>query len=278
MILFTIAFSIDHDKVFVIRRSIESLQLFLQELLETKPANESSLSNKFYSQILSILYEKNDPKTQFDKHIVKSLIEECLSNPVVVQSNDFLDYLWEDDFEFFKTSSGTSFSENHEIIDTSPFSAIDFILDPVLQLETYIPRLQTHFYDYKVQKDETLVWSLKVEDKLDIDFSILFESNEEHSNLDSVCEYLKSKKKIGIVQSQLANFPNIRIIHLTERISTFSLSKGTYTGTFTTSISGIFRFFFDNSYSYFNGKNLKYKVVSVTSNIMQVCFYLLKYL
>jgi hypothetical protein len=130
-------------------------------------------------------------KLPLHKQDICRILEDCLSNYQVVHSKGFSHFLWDttgtDQPSYSSLVSPLPDDLNpntinntidHDICDSTPTSAIDFLMQPIESQLLRIERQDEYVMDYEITKNSTIVWRFSVGGAYDIEFSAYFIPND----------------------------------------------------------------------------------------------------
>ena len=153
--LFTILIDLKDKDPFILKRSEEALEIFAQDL----SIFEFPSSIEQYRQaIASQLNQENS--TGISCENLQTFLLYCLTQVDIVLSEALTRFL----------------SDPSEEIDqnSTPLTALDFLLQPFENQQIYIPRYQQYYVDVRLEKGETLVWRYQLGCGQDVDFFAIF--------------------------------------------------------------------------------------------------------
>jgi hypothetical protein len=150
--LYNIVLELENSDPAIIKRSQEALELFARDL------EPYSLPPDVSAWRSALACNNSTSETVSAEHIQKLLLY-CFTHVDIVHSKAVAHFLWD--------------SSEEMAPNPSPMTAIDFILQPLQDLQIYIPQHQQFFIDIRLDKGETLVWRYQVGCGQDVDFFAL---------------------------------------------------------------------------------------------------------
>lgn len=281
VLVYNIVIEIKEDP-FVIKRSIDSIEMFVNEV-----ANLSDVGPHLSNLLQSV--RKNENQVILSA-VVEMALMECFKVSKVVESDAMATFLWDDVY---------SYQEKSDYDNETPLSALELLLQPFEYQDTYIPRLRLFLLDIKMEKGEHCVWQFYLAPGTDIEFVGFYRettSSTQNKN-DSVLRIMNdisTRMLDKLIENGVANavemltktrgcqqVPQEQSPHPT--LSLASALRKTiqpasqpaqnvqpFIGSYSCSKSGILRLVWNNCFSRFTGKYLTYKLQVVSNSTMQV--------
>ena len=183
---FKIEFKIDDGDGYIVTRSVESLQSFAKDLLESQNKLIQKLSENSirflhviierpileFESSMSVTTSTNELELALDAQRLHALLTECLNNSEIIRGTPFSEFLWEGRFmDAAVTAAHQKITSQCAI---NPSSALDFLLQPFESTNIYIPCREYFFVDFSLPKGSSLVWRFQVGGGYDVGFGVLF--------------------------------------------------------------------------------------------------------